>query len=74
MQLEITDRYGGHWPDPATVCSGPCDGMGRYPSDDPAEWPEGTRPLGTPRSDGTPDDGWRFLVCPVCEGSGHAAE
>lgn len=35
--LEFTDRYGGKYPDPATVCPGQCEGMGCVPvrADDP---------------------------------------
>jgi DnaJ-class molecular chaperone len=31
--IEYTDRYGGpaNWPNPDTVCPGPCEGMGVYP-------------------------------------------
>ena len=37
QSLEWTDRYGGpaHWPDPATVCPGPCEGLGVYPDGEP---------------------------------------
>lgn len=35
----FTDRYGGRYPDPKTVCKGPCEGMGVYPvpSNKPAD-------------------------------------
>lgn len=33
--FEFTDRYGGNYPDPATVCAGDCEGMGVYPVYDP---------------------------------------
>lgn len=31
MPFEWSDRYGGMWPDPETVCKGPCEGMGWVP-------------------------------------------
>jgi len=30
-ELIFTDRYGGNYPDPKTVCEGQCEGMGVYP-------------------------------------------
>lgn len=30
-EFEFTDRYGGSYPDPSTVCRGQCEGIGRYP-------------------------------------------
>lgn len=39
MEIEWTDRYGGNWPDPETVCKGLCDGIGSYPvKRDDGEW------------------------------------
>jgi hypothetical protein len=64
------DRYGGNLPDPATVCPGPCEGIGVYPENDPSKWPPDTRPLGAFDEDGGPDDGWRFVTCPTCGGTG----
>lgn len=31
LDIEWSDRYGGHWPDPATVCKGHCEGTGFVP-------------------------------------------
>lgn len=72
-EMVFEDRYtatGRPHPNPWTICKGDCEGMGFYPSNDPSEWPEGTRPLGTPEPDGSPDDGWRFIKCPDCRGTG----
>ena len=30
-KIIFTDRYGGNYPDPKTVCKGQCEGMGWYP-------------------------------------------
>lgn len=59
-----TDRYGGPagWPDPETVCKGPCEGTGTYPENDPEK---------VAASGKTPDSiGYVFLVCPDCGGTG----
>lgn len=69
-RYEATDRYGGAGPDPEEMCSGWCEGLGYYPEDDPTQWPEGTRPVGHPDEEGKPDDGWRFIPCPTCQGTG----
>lgn len=56
MSILYTDRYqalGMSYPDPETVCVGPCEGVGWYPEQDPAS-----------------PDGWRFLECPACGGTG----
>ena len=71
--IVFTDRYGGNPPSLLTVCPGQCEGMGCYPSNDPSEWPEGTRLPGTPEPDGTPDDGWRFIRCEECGGTGRVS-
>lgn len=73
MKIEFVDRYsatGTPYPNPWTICSGPCEGMGVFPSDNPGEWPAGTRPPGEPEEDGTPDDGYRFISCERCNGTG----
>lgn len=73
---EYADRYGDRdavRPDPATMCSGQCEGLGRVPvhKDDPADeegdwpalWAEAEREKPT-------DDGYHFVVCPACDGTG----
>lgn len=81
-EIEATDRYGGHWPDPETVCEGPCEGMGVFPAYSPRydERRNGTDPQAMVDVDDTAlieaagatpdDDGWAFLTCPECDGSG----
>ena len=71
LHEEFTSRYGdGPMPDPSTICPGQCEGMGRVPvkSDDPDEefrqlWAEAEK-------ESPADDGWHFVVCPVCHGTG----
>lgn len=71
--ITFTDRYGGRAPAWIRGCHGDCEAMGFYPTQ---EWSiedereRGVRPRGTPEADGTPDDGWRFVKCPECRGTG----
>ena len=72
-EVEVVDRYsivGIPRPNPWTVCRGHCEGMGFYPSNDPSSWPPGTRPLGIPMEGEGVDDGWRFITCDKCNGTG----
>lgn len=71
--IEFTDRYGGRTPSWLRGCFGDCEAIGYYPEDDPGLWPPGTRLAGQPEADGTPDDGWRFIKCPKCEGTGRVS-
>lgn len=87
-QIEATDRYGGpaNWPDPNTVCDGPCEGMGVYPAYSPKHDTkrETTDPQAMSGTDDTAaieaagktpdDDGWAFLTCPDCGGTGKVPE
>ena len=73
--MEFTDRYealGIPHPDPKTMCTGSCEGTGVYPQhrddetmtvDEQVEWDrlEKAEPA---------DDGWHFINCPTCGGSG----
>ena len=77
VELEFTDRYqalGIPYPDPKTQCKGHCEGTGFVPIKkdedfnkyDPRfqkrwEENEATEPS---------EDGWHFIVCPDCEGTG----
>lgn len=72
-QIEFTDRYGGRAPAWIRGCHGDREAMGFYPTKDQSEWPAGTRALGIPEDDGTPDDGWRFVKCASCSGTGHVS-
>lgn len=58
--IEFTDRYGGNWPDPETVCKGPCEGMGFYP-EPTSVTPDALICIGT---------GWTFPTCLCCMGTG----
>lgn len=79
--IEATDRYGGNWPDPSTVCEGQCDGMGMFPAYDPAyDVRAGEPDHCMPAKDDaemirqagvTPGpDGYAFLKCRDCGGTG----
>lgn len=68
--FKYTDRYGGNWPDPKTVCPGDCEGMGCIPvhkeEDDPVLlklWQAAERLKPS-------DDGYHFVKCPTCNGTG----
>ncbi len=47
--------------------------MGFYPTKDQSEWPADVRAFGVPEEDGTPDDGWRFVKCSECKGTGRVS-
>lgn len=75
MEIEFTDRYqalGIPCPDPLTVCKGQCEGTGFVPvaSDDLNDpwfrlWREAHRAAGEHEC-----DGYHFVRCPDCAGSG----
>lgn len=67
--IEFTDRYGGNLPSMITGCRR-CEAMGCFPTTDQGVWPADAPPPGTPEPDGTPDDGWRFVRCNGCGGTG----
>lgn len=76
MDVEFVDRYSACGiPEPCrwTICRGQCEGMGYVPihRDDPspgfrALWREADEE--DPSDD--PDDGWHFVKCPSCGGTG----
>ncbi len=76
---EFTDRYGGQpGPDPATMCQGPCEGLGVYPQsinslDDASahERAEVARVLAGGQQDLS--DGYAFIRCEACGGTGRRA-
>ena len=97
MGVEVCSRYGegsAAFPDPATICSGQCEGMGYYPqhrdwSEEGAPsvaWDEAhrrghgpvaffrilrlTRDLRYALREATRCDGWHFIVCEQCGGTG----
>lgn len=75
--METTDRYqalGILYPDPDTVCLGDCEGTGVAPirADDEnpvyrERWVEGEKKE-------LADDGWHFVKCADCGGSGKRAK
>lgn len=72
-EFEFEDRYsalGVPYPDPETMCKGPCEGLGVVPvtADDEDEryaelWKEA-------ESIEMSDDGWHFVKCLDCGGTG----
>ena len=75
--VEFTDRYqalGIPYPDPGTMCLSDCEGTGWVPiaqgDDDPrykALWLEA-------EAKSPSDDGWHFVKCSDCGGSGKRKE
>lgn len=72
-QLVFTDRYdalGIDCPDPKTMCKGQCEGTGWVPvkqDDEEEPW----KSLWLEAEEESPtDDGWHFVLCPDCSGSG----
>lgn len=71
--IEFTDRYqalGIPYPDPDTMCAGQCEGTGWVPihkseTDERflSLWDEAEKKEAA-------DDGWHFVKCPDCGGSG----
>ncbi len=60
-------------PDPKTVCSGQCEGMGYVPvgpfdkNDEEGPWHDLWLEAEAKKSS---EDGYHFVVCPTCRGSG----
>lgn len=86
--FEFIDRYkatGTPYPDPNTMCLGPCEGMGVYPHkrkgygaskleiDAPEteyEIQEWNKMHNAPDAHkNEPCDGWHFITCPDCKGT-----
>jgi hypothetical protein len=77
----VTDRYaalGMPLPDRETVCQGQCEGIGWVPTKehDPADG-EGDWPTLWAEAHAMPHrepcDGWHFVKCPTCKGTGKRA-
>lgn len=74
IEFVFTDRYqalGIPYPDPATMCKGECEGTGWVPvkADDSryaAAWAAAEAKEPT-------DDGWHFVKCLDCDGTGKRA-
>ncbi len=60
-------------PERLRVCKGKCEGLGYYASNNQAEWPPEARPFGEPSKLGCPDNGYRFVTCRLCRGTGEAS-
>ena len=67
------DRYGGKYPDPETVCKGPCDGMGCFPVYKNATKPAHIVLWEKAEYKKSSKDGWHFVKCPDCSGTGKIA-
>ena len=75
MSMEFTDRYkalGIPYPDPETMCPGDCEGTGWVPiaaeDTDPVYRPLWEAAHAKPHDE--PCDGWHFVTCPKCNGTG----
>jgi len=70
---EFIDRYdmmGIKRPDPKDVCGGQCEGTGVVPVHvDEQEEPWRTLWLEAEK-ESPAEDGWHFVICPDCNGSG----
>ena len=86
--IQYTDRYGGpeNQPDPKTICHGHCEGMGWIPvsmgiminrkADDVYVEDERDKELirlwKEAEAEKHAEDGWHFVKCPECGGTGKA--
>jgi hypothetical protein len=82
--METTDRYkalGVPYPDPETMCKGQCEGLGVVPIYMPAKNPTSVFPDGETdpvyiklwkeaEAKEPAADGWHFVECPDCKGTG----
>lgn len=77
MEIVFTDRYsalGIPLPDPATVCLGFCEGTGFIPVKQGKERNAEFKRLADAEhlkcEDAGECDGWHFITCPDCKGTG----
>lgn len=73
QEIEALDRYqalGIPYPDPETMCDGPCEGIGRFPLRKDDDNPSYTGLWQDAEKKCPSDDGWHFVVCPDCNGKG----
>jgi len=73
--IEFTDRYkalGIPYPDPKTMCQGQCEGTGWVPveRDDPDPVWRTLWEAAHAKPHKEPCDGWHFVKCPDCNGTG----
>jgi len=75
VKITVTDRYdalGMAPPDPKTMCGGQCEGTGWVPvHGDDRDEPWRDLWLKAEKEEPT-DDGWHFVACPDCGGTGKA--
>jgi len=74
--IEINDRYsalGIPRPDPVTVCRGPCEGTGFVPMTKASAPPAYRAAWDAAEVAAPSDDGWHFLKCQTCNGTGRRA-
>lgn len=74
--MKFTDRYqalGIPYPDPKTCCKGRCEGTGLIPVRAENANEEFRRRWEVAEKEHPAEDGWHFIVCPECEGSGKSA-
>lgn len=74
-QFEFVDRYsamGIPFPDPETMCLGSCEGVGFHPTKNQENplWQEAHNALDAHTDDGGKCDGWHFVTCSECGGTG----
>jgi hypothetical protein len=77
MSIEFTDRYqalGIPYPDPATVGEGDCEGTGWVPIKGDDEDPVYRTLWAEAEAVSPSDDGWHFVKCPSCGGTGKRTE
>jgi hypothetical protein len=77
MKMEFTDRYqalGIPYPDPEAMCPDQCEGTGVVPiASDDMEEPWRALWLAAEAKQKA-DDGWHFVTCPSCGGTGKKPE
>ena len=70
---EIVDRYsvlGIPRPDPKTICDGFCEGTGIVPIKQNDKDPVFQKLWEEAEAKEHADDGWHFVTCPICHGTG----
>ena len=73
VTINVTDRYraaGIPYPDPKTMCKGQCEGMGVVPIGRDEQDPRWKALWDEAEADSPSDDGWHFVTCPECGGTG----
>ncbi len=71
--LEITDRYaalGIAHLDVRTMCKGQCEGTGHVPIHRDEADPQWKKLWDKAEEESPSEDGWHFVVCPDCKGTG----